>query len=395
MLVAKPVAIERPTPDGKSEGKWLTAALDRENGQLITLGQTSGWSAGSGRQKISRKNIPLEGELKPAKARNFTPSGGILRRYHSRKSSTEETMLQLFHGNISVGKAEEIVALLWGSKVGLETLARSARIISRRIGAWLQRELPVSQVYVFLQSIEIKQKTRNACKHSTIGAAVGVDRSGIRQLLALAHGTESSRDLWGPLFLDLKKRKLHGTELFIGEIAPALRKAAKAHFPEVPFQGCLLDFKHEIQRRAEAPQIGFVWQAFEKIKSSFKPQEALRTTNELLGVLRKEYREDVAEIFQNWTTSQSSYLNFTKSHWSRLREVTPFKQVLREFRETIRVIGPIADDDALIVMAAARFRSVEKVKWANQSFMNFDHFSAKSGSTQARSATPKPSALLF
>ncbi|HEY4246227.1 MAG TPA: transposase [Lacunisphaera sp.] len=387
MLAAKLVPIERPSPDGKPVGKWATAELDRESETSAKPGQIDDWSLESGPRKIPRKNILLENQLKPAKARNFTPAGGILRRYYGRKSSVEETMLQLYHGNISVGKAEESVALLWGSKVGLMKLARSARIISRRISAWLQRELVVPQVYVFLQSIEIKQKTKNACTHSTIGAAVGIDRSGNRQLLALAHTAESSRDLWETLFSDLRKRGLHGTALFIGEIDPALCKAAGAYFPEISFQGCLLDFKNEIQRRVETPLIGFVWQAFEKIKSSSKQAEALQTTNGLLGVLRKESREDVAAIVQNWTASQFSYLHFTKSHWNKLREVGPFKQVLREFRETIRIIGPIADNDALIVMAAAKFRSMERVKWANQPFMTFGPSSPESAPAPALPAT--------
>ena len=85
-------------------------------------------------------------------------------------------------------------------------------------------------------------------------------------------------------------------------------------------------------------------QAFRKIKSSSGQQEAIQTTEELRGVLRREHREDVAEIFQNWNASQFSYLHFPKSHWNRLRDVGSFKQVLREFRETIRIIGPIEDD---------------------------------------------------
>ncbi|MEO6993039.1 MAG: transposase [Lacunisphaera sp.] len=389
MIAAKPLLIKRSTPDGKVGGKWLAAELARETEQSGVLGQTGDWGVESGRRKISRKNVALENRLKPAKARNFNPSDGILRRHYSGKNSTEETVLQLYHGNISVGKAEEVAALLWGSKVNLTSLARSARVTAGCISTWLQRKLLVPQVYVFLQSLEIKENTKGARKQSTIGAAVGIDRNGIRRLLGLALTKESSGDLWGALFSDLKKRGLHGTGLFIGEINPALRRAATAHFPEVAFQGCLLDFKQEIQRRVDVPQMGFVWEAFEKIKSSFKQTEVLQATNEVLGALRKETRDEVAEILKNWTDSQFSYLPFSKSHWNKLREVAPFKQVLREFRESIRVIGPIADDDALLVMAAAKFRAVERVKWANQPFITFSPSSSKSGPDSAKPAAPK------
>lgn len=363
-------------------------APDRKNSHPAPPNRARDWSAELGPRKIPHENILLESESLPAKARNFSPSGGIVRSYYNRKSSSDETMLQLYHGNISLGKAEEIAALLWGAKVGLATLARSAKGISRRINAWLQRELSVPQIYVFLQSIEIIQKTRNACKQSTIAAAVGVDRKGSRHLLALSCTAESAGDLWERLLSDLKNRGLHGTELFVGETDPALRRAANAHFPEVFVQSCLLDFKQEVQRRAEAPQIGFVWQAFKKIKSSSRQQEAIQTTEELRGVLRREHREEAAEIFQNWNASQFSYLHFPKPHWNRLRDVGSFKQVLREFRETIRVIGPITDDHALTLMAAAKFRSVEREKWASLPFVTFGQPSAKSDRPQRSRIQP-------
>jgi len=361
---------------------------DRKNNQLASPRRIRDWNTEFESRKIPRENILLESESLPAKARNFSPSAGILRSYYNRKSSAEETTLQLYHGNISVGKAEEIAAFLWGAKVGLATLARSAKGISRRMNAWLQRKLSAPQIYVFLQSIEIVQKTRNTCKHSTIASAVGVDRNGSRQLLALACTAEPSGDLWECLLSDLKKRGLRGTELFVGETDPALRRAANAHFPEVFVQSCLLDFKQEVQRRAEAPQIGFVWQAFRKIKSSSGQREAIQTTEELRGVLRREHREDAAEIFQNWNASQFSYLHFPKSHWNRLRDVGSFKQVLREFRETIRIIGPITDDHALTLMAAAKFRSVEKEKWASLPFVTFGRPSAKSDRPQRSRIQP-------
>src|SRR5689334_15131311 len=48
-----------------------------------------------------------------AKSRTLAPATAILQRHWQHKSSVEETTLELYHGDISVAKAEEIARLLW------------------------------------------------------------------------------------------------------------------------------------------------------------------------------------------------------------------------------------------------------------------------------------------
>src|SRR6185503_17914813 len=110
MLATKPGPVGQSISARQTALTWTPVEPDRKNNQLASPRRIRDWNTEFEPRKIPPENILLESESLPAKARNFSPSAGILRSYYNRKSSAEETTLQLYHGNISVGKAEEIAA---------------------------------------------------------------------------------------------------------------------------------------------------------------------------------------------------------------------------------------------------------------------------------------------
>ncbi|HWA24471.1 MAG TPA: transposase [Lacunisphaera sp.] len=372
MLATKTKEISRPAPAGIELIRTLGAVLEMENSQLAAFenrgladypADAPAYAPATPREEIVDLPLPV------SKGRTFAPTTAILRRHGQGKSSLEEAMLELYHANISVAGAEDVARQLWGEATGLAAVCECSRDTTGRIQAWLQRELAEPQVYVFFQSIEVKQKIRGESRSTRLAAVVGVSRHGTRQVLSVMAEPDPVDGLWDRLIRDLKRRGLRGVELFIGENDPAARAAVAACYPAASYQGCLLQFEREVGAKVRPNQIFGLRQEFDKLRASATEAKALKAAKALAAGLRKAEAHDAADMLERSMKFQYTYLNFPEGHHARLYDVEPLRRVLREFRETNRLIGPVTDDNALILMLAARLRHTARQSWARRRYI--------------------------
>ena len=109
----------------------LSAALDLEHGELAKFETESPpvhWSDNFAEQTgPAGKNTFREERLATSKTRTLAPVTAIMRRHVQKKSSLEEAILELYHGNISVSKADEIARILWGEKATAALISDCAK----------------------------------------------------------------------------------------------------------------------------------------------------------------------------------------------------------------------------------------------------------------------------
>jgi putative transposase len=351
----------------------LSAALDLEHGELTrfeTEDTPAHWSDSFVEQNGPAWESAFRGErLATAKTRTCAPITAILRRHLQKKSSLEEAILELYHGNISVSKADEIAGILWGNKATAALISEYAQKITRRMHSWLQREIPVPQLYVFLQSMAVKQKIGSEKRITTLFAAIGVSGKGTREVLSVMSSAGGEENPWERLITDLKKRGLRGTLLFVGENDSAPNAAVAKHFPKARYQGSVAQLERDVLRKLPVSDMHSVTHAFELIQSCSTRQTAAAGIAELSSKVRRAGKRDAADLLEKAAPIQFNYYHFPKSHWARLRDNGPLRQVLREFREWIRISGPVSDDNALVLMLASRLRYASRHSWVWRCFI--------------------------
>jgi putative transposase len=372
MLATKPQEVPRPAPAGIELIRNLGVALEMENGQLAAF-ENRGLADRAidlpAYAPAAPRGEVVELPLSASKARTFAPATAILRRHGQGRSSLEEAMLELYHGNVSVSGAEEVARQLWGEATSLALVCECSRDTTGRIQAWLQREIAEPQVYVFFQSIEVKQKIRGEGRSTRLAAAVGVCRNGTRQVLSVLADAEPVDGLWDRLIRELKRRGLRGVELFIGENDPAAHAAVAACYPSARYQGCVLQWEREVLAKVRPNQIFGLKQALEELRGSTSEARALKGAKAVAAGLRQGEADEAAELLERSVSFQYSYLNYPEAHRARLYDVEPLRRVLREFRETIRLIGPVTDDSALVLLLAARLRHTARQSWARRRYI--------------------------
>ncbi len=375
MLAAKTLSLASPLPGETDLKDTLSTALDLENGQLARLpaaGRSGRRSDGLVEYSASSlKNVLVEAQLATSKSRSFVPSTAILRRHWQRKSSLEEVILELFYGNISVAKANEIARLLWGEGASTALVSAHAPRITKRIQSWLERKISEPQIYVFLHSLNVKQKIGGENRTTNLFAAIGIRSGGTREVLGVMNTVGARSEGWTQLLSNLKRRGLHGTTLFIGENELAALAAVRAHFPKALYQGNLIRLERDVLSKVRPAMLHWVMNALEVIRMSIAQKTAAAELTTLATRLVQDGASEAATFLQAAADFQFTFYHFPRSHWPRLHDFEPMRRILCEFREWIRIIGPVSDDHALTLLAAARLRSTARLSWSRRRYIKF------------------------
>ena len=71
-----------------------------------------------------------------------------------------------------------------------------------------------------------------------------------------------------------------------------------------------------------------------------------------------------------------TYYDFPSEHWTRIRTNNVIERLNREIRRRTRVVGPVPDGNAALILVCARLRHVAGTQWGNKKYMNMKHLEA-------------------
>lgn len=297
-----------------------------------------------------------------SKSRTLAPATAVLQRHWQKKNSVEEAMLELYHADISVAKAEEIARLLWGDQATVATVSDSCRRIAAEISGWCARRITRPQVYVFYQALELRSPV------ARLQVAVGVGEDGTREVLAVRASAPGEDDAAGELLRELRTRGLRGTALFVGDNDPAMAAAVAKHFPRARYQGYLHLLGRDLRAQLPATYTLMIERAVAGMHAAATKAEATAAATALAAELRREGQPEAAARVTQAAGFLFNHFHFPSGHRTRLQDIEPLRKVLSAFRERIRIIGPVSDE-ALVLLAAARLRHVAHTSWENRRFI--------------------------
>lgn len=103
----------------------------------------------------------------------------------------------MYLSGVSVRRVEDITEALWGSSVSSSTISDLNKKSYENIEKW--RNLPISEEfpYVYLDGISLERSWSGEVRNVSVLVAVGVSRSGYRDVLGVAEGCKEDKDSWG------------------------------------------------------------------------------------------------------------------------------------------------------------------------------------------------------
>ena len=156
--------------------------------------------------------------------------------------------------------------------------------------------------------------------------AVGLNRRGQKEILAIEEGYRESAESWRDLFKDLKKRGVRWVGLVIADGIAGVWKALRDSFPRSRQQRCwvhkMRNILDKVPKRAEEE----IREELRAIYYARSEKEAHRLKAEFVQKYRAVYPKAVASL-EECGDRLFTYFEFPKCHWPSIKSTNVIESI--------------------------------------------------------------------
>lgn len=324
--------------------------------------------------KYTRKLQTRVGEVKleVPKLRTLPFETAIIERYRRRETSVEEAMIEMYLAGVSVRRVEDITEALWGVRVSSSTVSKINKSVYAGIEKWRNLAIKEEFPYVYLDGIYLKRSWGGEVKNVSVLVAIGVNRSGSREILGVAEGFKEDKDSWLGFLRWLKERGLKGVLLFINDRCLGLIEALGEVYPEAKWQRCIVHFYRNVLSSVPGSKMREVSLMLKAIHAQENLEEARRKARYVINRLREMKLETAARTVENGFEETLTYYSFPSEHHRSIRTNNPLERINREIRRRTKVVGCFPDGQSALMLVVARLRYISGEKWGTRQYLDMD-----------------------
>ncbi len=310
-------------------------------------------------------------QLEVPKLRQLRFESEIIERYRRREISVEEALIQMYLAGVSVRRVNDITEALWGARVSSSTISALNKKVYKLIEEWRNKPLEDEYPYVYLDGILLKRSWAGEVRNVSVLVAVGVSRSGYREVLGVAEGCKEDKESWLNFLRWLKGRGLRGVHLFINDRCLGLIEALSEVYPGVNWQRCIVHFYRNILSSVPKSKVKEVSMMLKAIYSQESKEEAKKKALFVIERLKEMKLFTAAKILEIGYMETLTYYDFPTEHHRCIRTNNLLERVNREIRRRTSVVGSFPDGASALMLVAARLHHIENT-WSTNKYLDME-----------------------
>ncbi|TGL54563.1 IS256 family transposase [Leptospira kemamanensis] len=309
-------------------------------------------------------------KLKIPKLKGIQFETQIIERYKRRESSVEEALIEMYLAGVSVRRIEDVTEQLWGTRVSPGTISNLNKKVYSQIEEWRNRKLEDKYPYVYLDGIYLKKIWGGEVRNISILIAIGVNSEGYREVLGSMEGAKEDKEAWYGFLRHLKERGLTGVRLIISDKCLGLVESIPDFFPSADWQRCMVHFYRNVFAKVPTSSMRETVAMLKAIHSQEDKQAALDKSKLVIDKLKAMKYNSAADIIAKGIMETLSYMNYPRTHWTRIRTNNPLERIMKEIRRRTRVIGSFPDGESALMLVTARLRHIASSQWGNKKYLD-------------------------
>jgi putative transposase len=216
----------------------MTEALGAAKGERT--GTRLGYRSGHyGRTLITRVG---KLELRVPQDRDGRFSTELFERYQRSEQALVASLAEMYVQGVSTRKVKAVTEELCGHAFSASAISAINKRLDEGLAAFARRRLEEPFAYLVLDARYEKVREAGIVGSRAVLVAVGIDRDGRRQVLAVELANRESRSSWKEFLLGLRGRGLHGVEFVVADDHAGLRAALREVLPDAFVQRCYVHF---------------------------------------------------------------------------------------------------------------------------------------------------------
>ena len=250
---------------------------------------------------------------------------------------------------VSTRKVDDLVQSLRLSGMDKSTVSRICKQRDAVVDAVRNRPLESDYPYVWLDALYLKVRVHGRVVSQALVMAIGVRRSGERDVLGLELGCAENRDFW----LDFL-RGLKGVQLVISDAHEGLKDALQQVFAAARWQRCRVHFMPNVLAYCHtARKLSSVPSA-----ARFSPNPAGLRLNASGSSLLTRWPQ-AAQVLTDAREDVLAYRLFPAQHSTRIYSTNPLERVNKKVKRRTNVGGVFPDGDSAIRCTATVLQELD------------------------------------
>lgn len=296
----------------------------------------------------------------------------VLGRYQRRSDELDEMIAQSYVDGVSQRDVGNLVEKLTGRKVSRSAASRVAKRLEQTLEELRTTPLEQEFPYLYLDATFLDARWARKVENVSALVAYGVGEDGHRHLLGVHIGAQESESSWKELLEQLITRGLKGVRLVIRDEHQGLKNAVRHLLPEAQQQRCTVHLQRNVSDKVPkrlqqriAREVGDVFKA-----------EDLPHAKKLLKAFSNRWEKELPEAVEclaNGFNDASTFFQFPKPHWKRIRTTNGIERLHGEIKRRVRSVGAFPDRDSALRLVAAVAIQTAAI-WGDRRYLDMSLF---------------------
>lgn len=257
-----------------------------------------------------------EGEFEPA----------IVPKRTTRITGLDQKILTLYAKGMSLSDIQQQLYELYEVEVSESLISRVTDEILDEVKAWQNRPLESVYPIVFFDCIVVKVRQDKRIINKAVYIALGIDRSGLKDVLGLWISENEGAKFWLGNLTELKNRGMQDMLIACTDNLTGMSEAITAVFPKCEHQLCIV---HQIRN-----SLAYVsYKDRKELAADLKPVYTAATEDEALLALQRfesKWGQKYPQIAKSWL-----------NHWANLVGFLQYPKTIRRMIYTTNAIESV------------------------------------------------------
>jgi putative transposase len=220
------------------------------------------------------------------------------------------------------------------------------------VQAFQNRALEHDYPYIWLDALYLKVRQNHRVVSQALVIAIGVRRSGERDILGFALGASEEAAFWLAFLRSLVARGLRGVQLVISDAHQGLKQAIEQVFTGASWQRCRVHFMRTVLAHIPKVDKALVAALIRTIFAQPHRQAADAQLQQVAQAMTDRWPQ-AADVLLAAANDILAYMAFPQPHWTRIYSTNPLERLNKEVKRRTKVVEVFPDGDATIRLVGA------------------------------------------
>ncbi|MFC1582396.1 IS256 family transposase [Planctomycetota bacterium] len=333
-----------------------------------------GYRNGRKSRKVKTRVGELELEIPQVRESASGPyQPSMLARWQRSEKALLIACAEMYFQGVSTRRVQEVLEKMGGIRLSAGQVSRAAVELDESLKTLKCRSLSHTEYpYLMIDARYEKIRVNGHIASNAVLTTVGIDISGVREVLDWRVADSESEDTWSGVLRDLKDRGLQGVRLVISDAQKGIRAALDRYCQGVRWQRCRIHFKRNIMSKVN-------WkhqkQLMRDLKAVFRPEEkaeCLRLAEELAQQWERYPR--ITQLLREEIEDCLTVCNLPSEHRRKLHSTNMLERVMKDLKQRTAVVTIFPNQASCERLVGARLAELHE-KWISdpRRYLNMDH----------------------